>query len=317
MMRVRDLFAGWQQIWFPETTAARLAACRIFLFLFQLWILLYWRAGLVLHLNLVRYEDSFTTPRALTSLAAALFSEEAVRTEGVMTAVYVVTLLAAAAAAVGFFSRSSALISASGHAFLVSHYYSYGELHHPEAVFAICLFFFAASDCGRCYSVDSWLARRRGRPDTEFGPNANTRFAHWPLLLTQVLLGLTYLDAGLSKVYGNGLAWLNGSTLQHYILRDALSHGAPLGVWMGQHGWLVILASYGTLLFEITFILAVATRRLLPLYAISGLVFHATIFLTMRADFFETMALYCVFSEHIRPLFRRLGAHLSASRQLA
>ena len=76
---------------------------------------------------------------------------------------------------------------------------------------------------------------------------------------------------------------------------------------MDQHGWLATLAGYGTLFFETTFILAVATRRVIMFYAVAGLMFHAAIFLTMRAHFFETTALYCVFFDRIRPFFRGLS----------
>jgi hypothetical protein len=66
-------------------------------------------------------------------------------------------------------------------------------------------------------------------------------------------------------------------------------------VWFAQHHELIKLAQYGVLLFQATFVLPVLFPRLRWLYVPAGLALHIGIYLTMKAPFFQWIALYAVF----------------------
>ena len=291
----RTIIKYWNQIWFPETSGVRLAVCRITVIASQLILMIFHSSGLQIHINLVRNNDKFTTPRVITELVASILPEGMTFSPSFMTIIYAMTVVSALSALVGLRTRISCLIYAFGNAYLVSHSYSYGEFHHPEALTAIFLFLLPFSDCGRCLSVDAFLADRCGNRTGSGCCRVVTRNAYWPLLLTQLLIAFSYFDAGLSKLYTGGLQWFNGYTLQRYLITDAIGNDLPVGIWVAQHHSICVMMSYSAVALEVSFLVAIFFRRLLPIYFILGLLLHAGIYITQGADFFETMVLYCVF----------------------
>jgi predicted DCC family thiol-disulfide oxidoreductase YuxK len=119
-------------------------------------------------------------------------------------------------------------------------------------------------------------------------------FAAWGPLLIKYLLVLMYSSAALSKLSRAGMDWLNGDTLQYYILQDALRWKSEFGLWLGQYHSVVRMLSWITLGFEATFFLLLIFPVLAWVYAPLGFVLHIGIHLTMRAAFFQVTGLYCV-----------------------
>ena len=52
---------------------------------------------------------------------------------------------------------------------------------------------------------------------------------------------LIYLSAVLSKLVFGSLEWLNGYTLQYFLIQDPLRKGTLLGGWFSQYRYLVML----------------------------------------------------------------------------
>ena len=158
---------AWTRFWFPTTTAVPLAVCR--LVLVPAWLLVFappWD-GLVVPLT---YEPARINQTMI--LAVLRFVPiETFHTEGFLWGVYLVTTAGGVLATVGLFTRTSLLTFGLGHCLLVWHFYSYGELHHPEALFCVALVLLGLSPSGRCYSIDAWLGRRSKHPD-RWGPDA-------------------------------------------------------------------------------------------------------------------------------------------------
>ena len=61
----------------------------------------------------------------------------------------------------GFFTRTSLFVLALGIWIFVSHGYSYADVHHPQALFAIFLMVLPFSPSGDRLSVDALIRRRR------------------------------------------------------------------------------------------------------------------------------------------------------------
>jgi len=117
------------------------------------------------------------------------------------------------------------------------------------------------------------------------------------------------MSATISKLVNGGLDWMNGYTLQYYLIRDGLRWGIDLGVWLGQQHDAVLLLSWVTILFEGSFFLVLVFPMLAWIYIPVGVAFHIGIYLTQRADFFTFIALYVVFIQWV-PLCKALAHRL-------
>lgn len=275
----------WNGYWFPLTTTLNLAGARIvavgvhLLFLFP---------SLDYHINLAVKNTAFTGPQPIIRLLDALLPREALFTPGGLTAIYWLTAVAGVAALIGLFTRTALFILALGTWFFVSHAYSYGDVHHPQAIFAIFLMTLPFAPAGAALSVD---ALRRHRRDGRAGGMEPPRseLAMWPLKLLHVLLAATYFSTGITKLLSGGLQWMNGYTLQNHIFSDAINRDIALGIWLAQQHELCILLAIGTILFELFFFVSILLPRTAPLFFVSGILFHVGLLVTSGHPFFEHM----------------------------
>jgi uncharacterized membrane protein YphA (DoxX/SURF4 family) len=291
----RDIITqAWNRTWFPETSPVRLAICRIVVVTAAL---VFFRPSLEPHLRLIELNENFIKPQAIMIVLSHILTLGVVRSPEFFVGLYWVTMISGFSTLIGFFTKTSALLFSLGNLFLIAHAYSYGTHHHPDAAMAIFLLLLAFSPSGSCLSIDSYLRRFRigVKGASSWGIGARLHNAYWPLLLTQVLLSLIYLSAGLCKLHRGGLDWINGYTLQNHLLQDGVRWKIPLGLWLaGQHE-LCILLSIGVILFECFFFVAIFLKRITPVILIVGVGFHIGLIMTMSAPFFQLVTLYVVF----------------------
>ena len=282
--------AAWVRFWFPTTAAVPLAVCR--LVLVPAWLLIF--AASPDDYAVALTYDPVRIDQALIRAILAFVPLDIFHTREFLHGVWLVATAAGVLATVGFFTRTALLTLGLGYCILIAHLYSYGELHHPEALYCVALVLLGLSPSGRCYSVDSWIGRRSGRPG-RWGPDARMDTATWALRLIQCLLGLAYFSSGSAKLLDGGLAWMNGATLQQMVLTDYVRHGMPAGLWLAQSFWLCVAGAVMTILVEVFFFVAVfvtgARKYLLP----AGAALHIGIYVTMAAPFFTWVALYAAF----------------------
>jgi hypothetical protein len=291
----------WNAYWFPETSTLYLSISRIVMVATQLFWLSH---PLGEHLNLVEKNREFINPQLLISAIAAIVPRDVFFTTSGFTALYWVTAVAGIAALVGLFTRASLFVFALGTWIFIAHLYSYGDRHHPEAVFAIVLMVLAFAPSGGSLSLDAFL-RRRARPSAEASGRVDT--AMWPLKLAHVLLAMTYFSTGMSKLIVGGPQWLNGYTLQGYTFNDAITRDIPLGIWLGQQHTLAIALSVFTILIETFFFLSLFLPRVAPFIFITAFFFQVGLFLTGGHDFFQHMVLLVLLLFFISPEWWRTG----------
>lgn len=166
----------------------------------------------------------------------------------------------ALAVAAGFAFRVTAPLFALGLTYVqlidvstyLNHYYLAGLL----------AWLLAISPAHRAWSVDGWLARRRGVPPAESVPRA------WHTLF-RVQIGIVYVFAALAKLQG-----------------DWLLHGQPLGIWLGASTSLPVIGrvftyrgvplamSWFGFLFDATIVGWLSWRRTRPFAYAVVLCFH-------------------------------------------
>lgn len=286
----------WNDYWFRPAPYVDLAVVRIVIVATQLVILLTFHAAsmssmLIQLEEFSRLPDEMYIPITVQRLLMLPFGWDVRPSFEVLTAVYYATVFVGVLALIGLCTRTSLLAFALGNIFLVSYNYSFGDYHHTEAPLFIALAVLGFGASGHALSVDAALRRRRGEVVDPEGPMAG-----WPILLIQWLFVLIYLSAALSKlVFVGGLEWLNGFTLQYYMISDSVRRGSLLGLWFSQHHVLVMISQYIVVIFQATFALAVIFPKLRWIYVPLGLGFHIGNILLLNAPFPEWIALYAVF----------------------
>jgi HTTM domain len=303
----------WREYWFRPAPLLDLAVLRITAVGLQLILLMnghQWIARLHAFSEL---PDQWYQPLPILRLLTFPFGSPYRPSVEVLEVIWVVTVITGIFALIGLLTNRSLLIFAAGNVFIQAYLYSFGDHHHPEAVMMIALFVLALSPCGRVLSIDHWL-RARATSGGPFGLDSLTQespFARWPILTIQWVFVLMYLSAVLSKLVFYGPNWLNGFTLQGYLIRDGIRWHSPLALWLAQHHLLVLGLQYLTIAFQSTFVLAVVFPKLRWIYVPVGLGFHIGILLTLRADFYQWIALYVVFipwAQALQLASRYLGA---------
>jgi hypothetical protein len=290
----------WNDYWFRPHAYVDLAMVRIIAVAAQLTILLTFYAvidiasitGMLGYLQeLGKLPDEMYRPITVLRIMVLPFGLDARPPTELVVVFYYLTVAAGVLALIGLMTRTSLMAFALGNIFLVSYAYSFGDFHHTEAPLFIAFVVLALAPSGHALSVDAVLRRRRGIQLEAEGPMAG-----WPLRLIQWMFVLIYLSAVLSKlVFVGGPEWLNGFTLQYYMIEDSLRKGTLLGLWFSQFHTLVLLSQYMVVTFQATFALAVIFPRLRWIYVPMGLGFHIGNIVLLNATFVEWIALYAVF----------------------
>ncbi len=123
---------------------------------------------------------------------------------------------------------------------------------------------------GQYYSVDAWLARRRGKP-------LPTTVDAFPVRMMQLQVALVYVFAGLLKLLGD--TWREGDALAYVLQLDTML--LPPGVWfrgVAPDGLLRVL-TYGTILVELSFVALVFAPVAQPPLRLLGLALGAALHL--------------------------------------
>ena len=139
--------------------------------------------------------------------------------------------------------------------------------------------------CCGAWSVDSLLSR---------GCRRFTRLSlAWPRRLIQVLVIAVYLGGAITKLRLPDFA--NGDLLMFSLLDDQWG-GGYLGHWLSTKPNLLILASIGTVLFEIAFPLLIWNPRLRRPMLVLAVTFHLMLATTMHLGIFSFVMLTALLS---------------------
>ena len=305
----RQLVKAWKNYWFRPRSLVYLALFRIIAVGTQLALVLTeegYRLGQFA--GLTSLPDSMYKPLPILQLFLLPFGSTARPSFELLTVIYWLTAAAGLSALVGLKSRLSLSVFAAGSTFLQAFAYSFGDLHHREALMIITLWLLALSPSGRVLSLDSYLATRNFPHRCWL--QKRSIFAGWPLFLVQNLLSLVYLDAALRKLLAAGPDWVNGYTLQFYLFKDASRRGSEFGLWLAQQHVTACFLSWITILWEGTFFLMLIFPRLVWVYLPVGISLHLGMALAGVAWFPRFLALYVAFI----PLLWNYGGHAIAMK---
>lgn len=151
------------------------------------------------------------------------------------------------------------------------------------------------SECGAIWSVDSWL-RTRGQLKLPFTLAAHAeerRFPIWPQRLVQLLLGIIYLGAAMTKIHTP--AFFNGDQLMYWMI-TYLNNDHYFGEWLSQAPIVLVVFAYITIVWEIVFLFCVFTPRLRLWCLGIGAMFHIMTYFTLGLIVFPMVMISSYFT---------------------
>lgn len=192
---------------------------------------------------------------------------------------------------------------------LTLHHRSGDVLHAGDWLLRLWIFSLAVSSCGAVFSVDRWLAVRKGAGSVE-------EVSLWPQRLVQFQLAIVYFMTVWLK-WGGDL-WRNGTATWY---AENLNEFVRFPVPGFMHSIPAIkVATYGTLLVELAMATLVFHKPIRKWVMLAALAMHAYIEYSMNIPLFEWVivaAFVCHFSgEEILSWARRVS-HRPGFRTLA
>lgn len=163
--------------------------------------------------------------------------------------------------------------------------FSLGKINH-ELLISVTPIIMAFSNWGAAYSLDAVFGK------------SDESVQGWPLVLLALVIGFMMFTAGFPKILGG---WLDPSTqatkghlLNQYFVRGREELLAPYAVqWDFPLLW--ELLDWGTILFEVGFLVAVLRPGWTRLFVCMAVLFHFSTMLTLNIAFLVNFLVYAAF----------------------
>jgi len=155
------------------------------------------------------------------------------------------------------------------------------------------LLLMAVSRCGDVWSIDAWLSRR-ARKDAPDAPLPDLRSSIWPQRLAQILFGMIYFGAAVTKMHMP--EFFTGDQLIYWMM-TYINNEHPLGDYLSQYPLFVSVSCFITFLWELTFIFTVWNPKMKWYVLGVGTIFHVMTVFTLGLIVFPIviMSSYLVF----------------------
>jgi hypothetical protein len=161
----------------------------------------------------------------------------------VAAGLYAVLIGALLCSSLGWRTRTSLLIAA-----VLNAYFGMIDMISTMTKYTVVathiLTLMSLSGCGRIWSVDRWLAMRRGQPWSELA-------SAWPRRLIQLLIGIVYLGAAITKMHTP--TFFTGDQLRFWLLTN-INSANPLGEVLSQYPGMILVMAYFTIIWEVLFL---------------------------------------------------------------
>lgn len=232
--------ARWDRFWFEPGSPLALIAARSLLALNALWIILS-RPGLP---DLVRWPGIFWSDADIFTRIRFLVPPFPF---GIEVALYTILVVGLLLVLTGRFVRGAALTSAV----ILYHFADFEKIFSsPGSPFFRGL---TVPVSGLFIVAFAQIPRRDDPPSPEY---------RWPVKLIQLLFGLTYLMAGISKLRIIGLRWFRPENFEGILLAKMLPDAMPPWAQLfADHRALIWLGAIGGIAIDFLPIFAVFSRR--------------------------------------------------------
>ncbi len=153
-------------------------------------------------------------------------------------------------ACIGWWTRTSLWISAVLYTYL-NLLDCLSTMTKYSVITSHMLFLLAFSHCGAVWSVDAWLRRRQlGLPPPRSLAD-HPKFAAWPRRLIQILIGVVYFGASVTKMHTP--AYFSGDQMLHWMMTN-VNNSNPVGEWLTLYPASLVVGAYLAVIWEILFL---------------------------------------------------------------
>lgn len=227
----------------------------------------------------------------------------------IAVALHTILLFAMVCTCIGWMTRVSLMISLVIYTYL-SLLDAISTMTKYSVITTHLLLLLSTSDCGALWSVDAWLARRKGSAINPLPPTS----AAWPRRLVQLLIGIIYFGAAITKM--NTPTFLSGDQLQLWMLTH-INFRHPIGEMLSLYPVLLKSMAYVTIVWEMTFVFLVWRGMWRPYVLAIGIFFHFLTSLTLGLFIFPLTCYvtYLAFVDEQDFLAFRHGLRVWARRQ--
>jgi hypothetical protein len=254
----REVIGAWDRFWFMPQQPHALALIRILGGAMLLYTHLVWTIDL---------EAFFGAQSWLTADTVALMNQGPdgkgyalsylfwIQSPGLLWTAHLAALVVFAMFTLGLFSRVTSVL-----AWIITLSYcnrATGAWFGLDQINAFIAMYLMLGPCGAAYSLDRWLARRRGQAIAD-QPAVGANIA---IRLLQVHMCVIYLFGGIGKMRGEN--WWDGSAI--WMSFANLEYQSLDMTWLVRHRWLIALLTHVTVFWETFYCFLVWNRITRPI----------------------------------------------------
>lgn len=257
---------AWNRFWFTPQNPSVLSAMRIMVGCIVFYCHLVWTLELSTFLG-----SEGLLPREYRELlfgnTFAWSHLDWFATPQAFVIIHVIGLIVVAVFTVGLWTRWSAIATT----LLVISYANRGTgaLFGLDQINAFLCMYLAIGNSGGAFSIDAWLAKRRGAGEGN-GRDTGTRIA---TRLIQIHMCIVYFFAALGKLQGD--TWFNGEAVWGALA--SYEYQTLDMTWLGEHMWLVAILTLGSLFWELSYAALVWPKLTRPIVLAIAIPVHVGI----------------------------------------
>jgi vitamin K-dependent gamma-carboxylase-like protein len=272
--RPATFIGAWDRFWFVPTMPHTLAAMRILAgaMLFYTHFVLTFDLAAFLGAN--AWVNRSTAALLNTSVDGsrwALSYLYFIDSPAILWTVHIAALVVLAMFTAGLFTRVTAVLS-----FLITLSYCHrltGALFGLDQINLFLVMYLMLAPCGNLWSLDRWIASRRGIA-APLAPSASVTVA---TRLLQLHLCIIYLFGGIDKARGD--LWWDGSAVW-FALANLEYQSLDL-TWLVDQPWLLALLTHVTLFWETFYPVLIWPRLTRPIFLAMAVAVHGGIALAL------------------------------------
>ena len=185
--------------------------------------------------------------------------------------------------------------------------------HSANIVFFILLVWMIAPP-NTAWTVKFWIKRffLKWKKFIEPQQPINRLYPTWPRALIILTISLTFFGSFFQKYKIAGFAWIDGYTLQAYLLDASLLWPNSHAGWLASQNFYIIwFLSIGVWMFQSTAPIGFLWKKTRLLYGITGVLFHTGVFLFLGFSWRPFQYMYVIF---IPELYQFLSKNIRFKR---
>ncbi len=246
----------WDRWWLAPLPLASLGVLRILAFGTLLWYLASEYAWLI---RLETVDRWFYRPILIFQLLGV-----GPIPAGLATGLRPLLVACAILGLLGILARCCGALCGLAYLYAIGQVYSFTNVHHGDGLLGLVLLVLAFCPAGAALAMPVPWHRRPANQGSE------PLYPGWPIRFVRVQIALVYFLAGYAKLALAGPVWLDGASLQHYLIL----RGQPVGYWLAAQPLLCAGLSALTFAWELSFPVVVLWPRLRWVYVPAAVVFH-------------------------------------------